>query len=398
MALAILAAMMMGTLNGFCTAALIAVIMNLGRFLEERSILGAQAAIEGLKKLHTQQATLLTDDGEREMDARQLRAGDVIVVRPGEVIAADGQVVQGDSSLDQSSITGESVPVDVGPDDDVFAGTVNLTGLLHVRVTRAGSETALGRIVQLLQEAERSKTPTMKLMETYAGYYVPLMLIIAAVVLFLTRDMQRAVTILVVACPSALVLAGPSAMVAALSTASRLGVLIKNTRFLESLGDVDSVVLDKTGTVTLGRLEVVDMRPSQGVTEETLLSVGAVCAHGSRHPVSRAVLEAARSAGVDVNVDADRIEEIHGKGVRAYRDGARLYLGRRRWLLEEGFEVPDEPPHSGPIVWVGKSRLTRPMETRRRRWVVFSWRMFPERKHSRRSPTCEPWASSGRFC
>jgi Cd2+/Zn2+-exporting ATPase/Cu+-exporting ATPase len=354
-ALAILAAMMMGTLASFGTAALIAVIMNLGHFLEERSILGAQAAIEGLKQLHTAQATLLTDDGEREVDARRLKPGDTIVVRPGEAIPADGCVVQGDSSLDQSSITGESVPADVEPDDTVFAGTVNLTGLLHVRVTNAGAQTALGRIVQLLQKAERSKTPTMKLIETYAGYYVPLILIIAAVVLFTTRDMQRAVTILVVACPSALVLAGPMAMVAALSTASRLGVLIKNTRFLESLGDVNSVILDKTGTVTLGHLEVVQMQPCPGFNEQELLATSQRCAHGSRHPVSRAVVQAAESATIDADASADRIEEVHGKGVRASHDGGVILLGRRQWLIDEGFEVPADPSHLGPVVWLGRS-------------------------------------------
>ena len=354
-ALAILAAMMMGTLASFGTAALIAVIMNLGRFLEERSILGAQAAIEGLKKLHTGRATLLTADGERELDARRLRPGDNIIVRPGEMITADGQIVQGDSSLDQSSITGESVPADAGPDDTVFAGTVNLTGFLHVRVTNAGSQTALGRVVQLLQEAERSKTSAMKLIETYAGYYVPLILIVAAVVLFVTRDMQRAVTILVVACPSALVLAGPMAMVAALSTASRLGVLIKNTRFLESLGDVSTVVLDKTGTVTLGRLQVVQMQPCHGFGDEELLSISLLCARGSRHPVSRAVVQAAESAKIDAGGAAERIEEIHGKGVRANRDGVTVLLGRRQWLIDEGLEVPDDPSHSGPIVWLGKT-------------------------------------------
>ncbi len=353
-ALAILAAMMMGTLASFGTAALIAVIMNLGHFLEERSILGAQAAIEGLKQLHTARATLLTDGGEREVDARRLKPGDTIVVRPGEAIAADGRVIHGDSSLDQSSITGESVPADVEPDDTVFAGTVNLTGLLHVRVTSAGSQTALGRIVQLLQEAERSKTPTMKLVETYAGYYVPLILIIAAVVLFITRDMQRAVTILVVACPSALVLAGPMAMVAALSTASRLGVLIKNTRFLESLGDVNSVVLDKTGTVTLGRLQVVQMQPCPGFGERKLLATSLSCAHGSRHPVSRAIVQAAESASIDTDVSADRIEEVHGKGMRASHDGGAILLGRRQWLIDEGFEVPADPSHPGPVVWLGR--------------------------------------------
>jgi heavy metal translocating P-type ATPase len=350
-ALAILAAMMTGA---FGTAALIAVIMNLGHFLEERSILGAQAAIEGLKKLHTGRASMLAGQGEQEIDVHQLRSDDTIVVRPGEVIAADGNVVLGDSSVDQSSITGESIPEDVTPGDSVFAGSLNLTGLLHVRVTRAGPETALGRVVKLLQQAERSKTPAMKLIERYAGHYVPLILIVAAVVLFVTRDMTRAVTVLVVACPGALILAGPTAMVAALATASRLGVLIKNTRFLESLGDIDTVVLDKTGTVTLGRLQVVEEQPCAGFTREQLLETSRFCASGSRHPVSRAIVEAARSAGVDGQPAVWRIEEIHGKGVRAQGDDLHALLGRRQWLVEEGFELPDDPPHYGPIVWLGR--------------------------------------------
>ncbi len=352
--LAILAAMMMGTLSSFCTAALIAVIMNLGRFLEERSILGAQAAIEGLKKLHTTRAMRLSGGGECEVEASSLQPGDKIVVRPGDVIAADGEVTMGESSLDQSSITGESIPADVAGRDKVFAGSINLTGLLHIRVTSAGAQTALGRIVQLLHQAERSKTPAMKLMETYAGYYVPLILIVTAVVLFITRDMQRAITVLVVACPSALVLAGPMAMVSALSTASRLGVLIKNTRFLESLGDVNSVVLDKTGTVTLGRLQLVHALPHDGYPEDELLSTCLVCAAGSRHPVSRAIVQAAAEANVQANTTALRIEEVHGKGVRAECDGFTLFLGRRPWLIEQGCRVPEEPHHLGPIVWLGR--------------------------------------------
>lgn len=355
-ALAILAAMMMGTLSSFFTAALIAVIMNLGRFLEERSILGAQAAIEGLKKLHTTTAMLLVDGQEREVEASGLKPDDTIVVRPGQVIAADGEIIKGDSSLDQSSITGESVPADMGPGQQVFAGSINLTGLLQIRVTGAGSQTALGRIVQLLQQAERSKTPTMKLIETYAGYYVPLILIIAAVVLFITRDMERAVTVLVVACPSALVLAGPMAMVSALSTASRLGVLIKNTRFLESLGDVDSVVLDKTGTVTLGRLQLVESQPHGNSNQENLLAESLVCAEGSHHPVSRAIVQAAAAAGVKAPRVPHQLQEVHGKGVIAECDGVTYWLGRRQWLKDEGWNVPEDPRHSGPVVWLGSVR------------------------------------------
>ncbi len=193
----------------------------------------------------------------------------------------------------------------------------------------------------------------MKLMETYAGYYVLLILIVAAVVLFLTRDMQRAVTVLVVACPSALVLAGPLAMVSALSTASRLGVLIKNTRFLESLGDVNSVILDKTGTVTWGRLQLVQSLPYGDCRQDELLASCLICAAGSRHPVSRAIVQAAEEAGLQARVTAQQLQEVHGKGVVAECDGVTYLLGRRQWLNEYGCRVPEEPQHVGPIVWLG---------------------------------------------
>jgi len=356
-ALATLAAMMMGEV---ITATLITVIMNLAHFLEERSILGAQAAIEGLRTLHARKATLLTDEGEREVEPATLKSGDLLLVRPGDVIAADGQIVEGSSTVDQSSITGESAPEDVGPESSVYAATVNLTGLLRVRVTRTGSKTALGRVVELLREAEQSKTPVLKLIERYAGYYVPIILIIAAVVLFVTREMSRAVAVLVVGCPGALILAGPTAMVAALATASRLGVLIKNTRFLESLGDVDTVVLDKTGTVTLGQLELVSMHPSGQHSEEQLLRLALACASGSRHPVSRAVCHAAESAGLGAEPggSGNQIDEISGKGIRASNNGEVRLLGRRQWLIEEGIDVPQEPKHAGPIVWLGRIRRT----------------------------------------
>lgn len=340
----------------FITATLIPVIMAIGHFLEERSILGAQAAIEGLRTLHAHKATVLTADGEREVDASQLKKGDLLIVRPGDVIAADGEVTEGRSAVDQSSITGESVPEEIGPEGKVYAGTVNLTGVIRVRVTRTGSKTALGRVVELLREAEQSKTPVLKLIERYASYYVPIILTIAGVVLFVTRDMSRAVAVLIVGCPGALVLAGPTAMIAALAAASRLGILVKNTRFLESLADVDTVVLDKTGTVTLGRLELLSMKPMNGHDEDELLRQAVSCAAGSRHPVSRAIIRVAESAGIETQLDhsGERLEEVGGKGIMASTNGETKLLGRRDWLIEQGVEVPDEPEHSGPIVWLGR--------------------------------------------
>lgn len=352
--LATLAAMVTGE---FTTATLIPMIMHVGHFLEERSILGAQAAIEGLRTLHARTAYLLTDSGEVEVDPAQLSPGDVFVVRPGDTIPADGEIIEGISAVDQSSITGESAPEDLAPGDPVYAATINLSGLLKVKVTRAGEDTTLGKVVDLLREAEQSKTPVLKLIERYAAYYVPIILIIAAVVLFVTRDMSRAVTVLVVGCPGALILAGPTAMVAALAAASRLGILIKNTRFLESLADVDTVILDKTGTVTIGRLELAEIRPQGEESQDELLSQAAVCATASRHPVSRAVVLSCEQRGVEAEEIEATVMERSGKGMQADFRTGRLLLGRREWLTEEGFDPPEEPEHLGSIVWLARERF-----------------------------------------
>jgi heavy metal translocating P-type ATPase len=378
-ALATLAAMATGN---FVTATLIPVIMSLGHFLEERSILGAQAAIEGLRRLHARQATLLTPEGEREVEPQTLHSGDVLLVRPGELIAADGEVIQGNSSVDQSSITGESVPVDLGPGAAAYAGSVNLSGVLQIRVTRTGSQTTLGRVVELLRGAEQSKTPVLKLIEQYAGYYLPIILTIAGVVLFITRDMSRAVAVLVVGCPGALVLAGPTAMVAALAAASRLGILIKNTRFLESLSDADTVVLDKTGTVTLGQLEVAAVQPLNGRGEKDVLRAALLCAHASRHPVSRAIVQAAVPGTSQADVQPFRVEEIAGQGIVAVGDSWRWLLGRRNWLVAQGIPLPEGPQHNGPVVWLG--RISHDSEPRGEAFGCFllADRVRPEAKEA----------------
>jgi heavy metal translocating P-type ATPase len=348
-ALAVLAALASGE---FTTAAVVPMILNLGHFLEQRSILGAQAAIDGLRTLNGRMATVLTDEGECEVEPSALQSGDVIVVRPGDVLPADGVIRKGISTVDQSSITGESLAEEVGPGISLFAGSINLTGMLEVAVTGVGEKTALGRVLELLRSAEQSKTPAVRLLEQYATYYVPIMLTAAAVLLFVTHDMSRAVTLLVVACPGAFVLAGPTAMVAALAAASRLGILVKNTKFLEVLADVDTVVLDKTGTVTLGHLEVVAIRPCADVAESEMLRTAALCGAGSRHPASRAVMRAAAKAGISPVEAPDSVSETPGRGVAATIGGQDSLLGRGDWLRERGLGVPENPEHAGPVVWV----------------------------------------------
>ena len=349
-ALAILAAVVIGD---FITAGMVPLLMEVGHLLEERSVMGARAAIEGIQKLQARRATVVDNGEERSVDPEDLEIGSTIVVRPGETIPADGVVLQGASSVDQAYITGESLHEDVGPGSPVFAGTINLDGLIRAEVKGVGDDTALGRVIALLQEAEDSKAPITRLLERYAAAYLPIVLAIAAIVLFTTGEVDRAIAVLVVACPCALVLSGPVAMVAALAAASRWGILIKGSSFLERVSEVDTVVLDKTGTVTLGTLSVLSLNPVDGVDETELLTVAGCCGHGSLHPVSRAAVVAAREAGLEPHPPAV-LREIAGQGVEAEAEEGLLRMGRASWLGELGLDAAPAAASTGIAVHVAR--------------------------------------------
>lgn len=367
------AALAAAAVGDFSTATLIPLIMHLGHFLEERSVMGAQAAVAGLRQLEQRAARVLRNGAEIDVPVAELRLGDLAIVRPGDLLPGDGRIREGSSAIDQSSITGESLPREVAPGDDVFAGTSNLSGRLVVEIVRLGGDTALGRVAALLRDAEQSKTPVLRLIEQYAGLFLLLVLSMAGVVLFLTRDVYRAIAVLVVGCPGAFLLAGPSAMVAALASAARWGVLIKNTKFLESLADVDTVVLDKTGTVTFGELRVVGCHRPEGppapnaaaasvgsrppaIDDRHLLSQAARCARSSRHPVSRAICRAVEQHRRPPDDASGLALESSGLGVRYESNGTVQYVGRRSWLEAEGFDVPPDPDHPGALVWVAERR------------------------------------------
>ncbi len=270
---------------------------------------------------------------------RALSPGDEILVRPGERIAVDGTVLEGRAAVDQSAITGESMHHDVGPGSPVFAGTVALDGLLKIQVRGAGADTVLGRVVQLLAEVERSTVPVLRLFERRAGVWLPLVLTVAATTLFFTEDLSRAIAVLVVATPTALVVAGPAAVVAAMTVATRLRILIKSVDFLERASDVDTLILDKTGTVTVGAPTVKEILPASGHSEEQVLRVAASCGFGSLHPVSRAVVAEALGRGIEAE-PPQNLQERPGLGVVATVGGQRALLGRRALLTEMGISVP----------------------------------------------------------
>jgi Cd2+/Zn2+-exporting ATPase len=323
----------------YIAAGLIGFFMLLSELVETRTALGARASIESLIKLTPTSANLVEKDGtEREVRVSDLRPGDLIRVRPGDNIAADGEVGSGLSSVNEATITGESLPVDKVPGMQVFAGTNNLTGVLDIRVTKAGQDTTLGKVQSLIIQAEQTKIPIMRIIDRYIKWYVPTILMIAGVVLFFTRNVSQAITILVVSCPCSIILATPTAMVAAISAAARLGVLVKNVADLEIAGKMTALVFDKTGTVTTGRLYVTKLTPAEGVEAAELLAEAAAAEQMSKHPAARALREVAKDANLTLP-STDNFEETPGKGVTATVDGAEIMVGRDTFLQENNIDI-----------------------------------------------------------
>ncbi len=336
-ALAVLAAFAQGA---YMEAAAIAFFMILSVLIENRTALGARASIESLIRITPTRAMRLgTDGSETEVEAKDLKAGDLVRVRPGDNIPADGLIAKGESTVNQANITGESLPADKVEGDEVFGGTINLTGLMDVRVTKAGSDTTLGRVKELILEAERTKIPMLRLVDRYAVWYTPAMLMIVGIVLFFAlragvdNAWGRAISMLVIACPCALILATPTAMVAALSASARLGVLIKSVVDLEAARNLTAMIFDKTGTLTTGQLQVTRLAPAPGVEGADLLKAAASAEQHSRHPVARAVTEVARRARLKLTEPAG-FEEVAGRGVIAGVEGGRVLVGRGNWLTQ----------------------------------------------------------------
>lgn len=360
----------------YVAAGLIGFFMLLSELVETRTALGARASIESLIKLTPTRANLVAEDGtEREVKVSALKAGDHIRVRPGDNIPADGEVNSGLSSVNEATITGESLPVDKVPGMQVFAGTNNLTGVLDIKVTKAGQDTTLGKVQSLIMQAEQTKIPIMRIIDRYIMWYVPTVLMIAAIVLFFTRDVNQAITILVISCPCAIILATPTAMVAAISAAARLGVLVKNVADLEIAGKMTALVFDKTGTVTTGRLYVTKLTPAAGVEPAELLADAAAAEQMSKHPAARALREVAKEANITV-APAEGFKETPGKGVTATINGAEIRVGRETFLQEnnvdlsgisdpalheeQGFSTLYVAKGSRCIGWIGLQDKTRP--------------------------------------
>jgi len=338
-AIAVLAAFASGD---YKTAGVVAFFMLLGEIIETRTAEGARASIESLIKLTpTKARRIKVDRTEEEVAASQLAIGDIIRIRPGDNVAADGVIVNGQGSFNQATITGESLPVDKKSGDEVFAGTQNLTGVLEIKVSRAGTDTTLGRVRELILAAEKTKLPIMKIVDQYMGFYTPLVLVIGALVWAFTHNLDRVIAVLVVSCPCAFILATPTAMVAALSAAARLGILIKNVADIELAAKINAFVFDKTGTLTTGELAVSRLAPVGDVKPAELLRIAASAEKYSNHPTAKALATIAAEAGVPL-VEPKDFAETAGRGVKADIGGDKVLVGRAQWLrdnaVREDFE------------------------------------------------------------
>ncbi len=321
---------------GYKTAGLIAFLMLMGELIESRTAEGARQSIESLIKLTpTRARRIKKDGGEEEIAANELTVGDVIRIRPGDNVAADGLIVSGQGSFYEATITGESLPADKKTGDEVFAGTQNLTGVLEIKVSRAGEDTTLGRVRELILAAEKTKLPIMKIVDQYMGYYTPLVLVIGALVWAFTHDINRVIAVFVVSCPCAFILATPTAMVAALSAAARLGILIKNVADIEAAAKINAFIFDKTGTLTTGQLAVSRLAPIGETKPAELLLVAASAEKYSNHPTAKALAQLAGEAGVPLAEPKD-FSETAGRGVKAEINGAKVLVGRAQWLKDNG--------------------------------------------------------------
>nr|WP_276856660.1 heavy metal translocating P-type ATPase [Intestinimonas timonensis] len=331
----------------FESAGMILTLITLGKFLETRSKGKTSQAISRLMDLAPKTATVLRDGVETEVPVEEVAVGDLILVRPGASIPVDGVVTEGSSSVDESALTGESIPVEKGPGDKVVSASINKSGSFTFRATRVGGDTTLAQMIALVDEAASSKAPIAKLADKVAGVFVPVVMTIAAVTAIvwliatggdITRALTAGVTVLVISCPCALGLATPVAIMVGTGKGAENGILIKSAQALETLHSIQTIVLDKTGTVTQGRPRVTDIRPAQGVTEEELLCVAASLEKPSEHPLAEAIVREAEERSIPL-VPAEGFNALHGRGVQADLQGSAFLAGNRAMMEEHGVDL-----------------------------------------------------------
>jgi P-type Cu+ transporter len=355
-----------GAMPYYEASAVLMTFLVLGRWLEARARGGTSEAIRRLLDLQPRTARVLRDGAERDLSVAQVVVGDLVRARPGERLAVDGEVVEGASTVDESMLTGESLPVAKGPGDSVVGGSVNRTGTFTFRATRIGADTVLARIIRLVEEAQGSKAPIQRLADRVAAVFVPVILGIAAATFAVWwpfgpepaffHALTNAVGVLVIACPCAMGLATPTAIMVATGRGAGLGVLIRSAEALESLQRVEVVVLDKTGTLTVGKPVVTDVVPAPSVSADEVLALAAAAEQGSEHPLGEAIVGEAKARGLALP-PVSGFEAVPGQGVVAHAADGPVILGNRCFLEARGVLVETLEPRARVLAGTGKSPI-----------------------------------------
>lgn len=338
MALGMLASLLIGQ---FLSAAVIGFFMLFAEFIDEYTREKSRAAIDKLVKMSPKTAVVKYDGKTERVDISEVKTGDIVLVKSGEMIPVDGIVTEGRAAVNQAAITGESLPTEKTVGDNVFAGTINHVGTIQIRVSRVGKDTTLGRIIELVEKAETSKAPIQKVADKFASKFIPLVLIAAFLTYLLTQKISNAISVVVVACPCAIVLATPLAVVASIGKAAKKGIIVKGGIHLEELAKVDTVVMDKTGTLTFGTPKITEVKCYDAHCEKDVISLAATTELHSEHPLAAAIIQKAREYKVEI-CEHDNCEIVPGKGVIATLNNQTIILGNRELLQQRKIRIPAE--------------------------------------------------------
>lgn len=319
----------------------VAFIMEIGALLEDMTTDRAKKGLKNLIALAPETGRVLRNGQEYTVPVSEIKKGDMLRILPGETVPVDGTVLHGETSVDQSVMTGESLPVDKAPGDDVFSGTVNRFGSIDIAASSVGEDSSLSKLIRMVEAAEKNQAPTQRIADRWASWLVPVALLIAIAAWAVTGEVVRGVTVMVVFCPCALVLATPTAIMAAIGQATKHGVVVKSGEALEKLGKADIMAFDKTGTLTCGHLEVCDVLPMGGMDEQELLRLAASAERRSEHPLGQAIVEKARTESFPLE-EVEDFRMASGKGVTATIKGRVYRLGSEKFLRENGVCLDEE--------------------------------------------------------
>jgi Cu+-exporting ATPase len=353
----------------FEASAIVITLIMLGKYLEAVAKGKTSEAIKKLMGIRAKTARVVRDDREEDIPVEDVVIGDIVVVRPGEKVPVDGEIIEGRSAVDESMLTGESIPVEKNPGDTVIGATINKTGSFKFRATNVGRDTVLSQIVRMVEEAQESKAPVQKLADRISGVFVPVVMVIALISLFLWwlvgKDLNagiiNAVAVLVIACPCALGLATPTSVMVGTGKGAENGILIKGGEYLQRAHEIDALILDKTGTITKGKPELTDVVSTGGISEEEVLRFAAITERGSEHPLGEAIVKGARERGI-VLTDSSEFEAVPGHGVVALIDGKRVLLGNRRLMQKEGVSLGDAEQVLSRLETEGKTAMLMAVE------------------------------------